>query len=271
MSPELSGVISELAAGLGTALGLFTAVWLWSLVRRDASVVDLFWGLGFVAVAATYAVASGGAGPRRVLVLALVGAWGLRLSGYLAWRNLGRPEDYRYREMRERRGRSFPWVSLVSVFWLQAVILWIVSWPLAQAIASPVPARLTWVDGAGAALVAVGLLFETVGDAQLARFKARRRRAGGEAAAAVLDRGLWRYTRHPNYFGDALVWWGMGTVALATPGAAWSLIGPALMTFFLMRVSGVTLLEKRLRETKPAYRDYVRRTNAFFPWFPKRG
>jgi steroid 5-alpha reductase family enzyme len=167
--------------------------------------------------------------------------------------------------MRASRGPSFAWTSLFTVFWLQALILWAVSMTLFQAQRSATPASLTWIDAVGLACFATGLFFESVGDWQLARFKSDPANRG-----KLLTTGLWRYTRHPNYFGDAMVWWGFFLFALATPGSLWTIYSPMLMTFLLMRVSGVALLEKALAKTKPGYEAYVARTNAFFPWFPRR-
>ena len=258
-------VLVEALPGLGAVLGLMTLVWVASLVKNDVSVVDVFWGLGFVAVGWFYFWRGEGIGVRPWLVPVAVTLWGLRLALYILWRNRGRGEDYRYAAMRENRGESFRWLSLVIVFWLQAAILWIVALPLYQVQRSTGPTALIWLDLAGLAVFTVGLFFESVGDYQLARFKADPAHQG-----QVMDRGLWRYTRHPNYFGDAMVWWGLTLIALATEGSWWVLISPALMTVLLMKVSGVALLEKGLRETKPRYRDYVRRTSAFFPWPPKK-
>jgi steroid 5-alpha reductase family enzyme len=197
------------------------------------------------------------------LVVALVSLWGLRLSGYLTWRNLGKGEDYRYRAMREKRGKSYVWQSLFIVFGLQGAIMWIVSLPVQASQVSA--ASLGLWDAAGVLLWTAGWLCETIADVQLARFKARPQNKG-----QVLDRGLWRYTRHPNYFGDFLVWWGIYLVAVGS-GAYWTVISPLLMSVLLRRVSGVTLLESTLKETKPGYAAYVSKTNAFFPWFPKAG
>jgi len=195
-----------------------------------------------------------------------VALWGLRLGAYLLRRKWGEPEDHRYAAMRARWGeRRFPWLSLVIVFWLQAVILWVVSWPLFQAVRADRPAGLTWLDGVGVVLFVVGFVFETVGDWQLARFKADPANRG-----RVMDLGLWRYTRHPNYFGECVLWWGFGLIALATGFAEawWTLVSPVVMTFLLLRVSGVSLLEETIEERRPGYREYVRRTNAFVPGRP---
>jgi steroid 5-alpha reductase family enzyme len=252
--------------GLLTAFGLMTLVWLLSLPLRDASIIDVFWGLGFVLLAWVYWSRGPQEAPRNLLVPVLVSLWGLRLSGYILWRNWGHGEDYRYQAMREKYGRSFPWLSLVIVFWLQAALLWLVAMPLLQAQRTPEPLGLTWLDALGLALFAVGLFFEAVGDWQMARFK-----ADPASKGQVMDRGLWRYTRHPNYFGDACAWWGLSLIALATPASAWVLVSPVVMTLLLLKVSGVALLEKGLADSRPGYRDYVRRTSAFLPWPPRGG
>ncbi|MCG6919531.1 MAG: DUF1295 domain-containing protein [Acidobacteriota bacterium] len=252
---------SSLALALVAALGMMTLVWVASLVKRDASIVDVFWGLGFALAGGIYFLTAETHLPRGYLVVGLVTLWGLRLSLYILWRNWGQGEDYRYREMRERHRESFAVWSLFVVFWFQAVLLWVVSTPLHRA-QHPEPASFTVLDVIGLGLFAVGFAFEAGGDWQLARFKAEPSNKG-----KVMDRGFWRYTRHPNYFGDAVVWWGFFCFAAAT-GGWWTVYSPILMTLLLMRVSGVTLLEKKLQETKPAYRDYAERTNAFFPWFP---
>jgi steroid 5-alpha reductase family enzyme len=250
--------------GLAAALALMTLVWLASLPRRDVSIVDIFWGLGFVLVAWVYYVEGPRETPRQLLAPLLVTLWGVRLAGYIFWRNRGKGEDYRYAAMREKRGGAFAWLSLPIVFWLQAALLWVVAMPLLQVQLESRPAELTWIDGLGLVLFAIGFFFEAVGDLQMARFKADPGNRG-----KVLDRGLWRWTRHPNYFGDAMVWWGLTALGLATPGSSWILVSPALMTFLLMRVSGVALLERGLQETKPQYRDYVRRTSSFLPRPPR--
>ncbi len=250
--------------GLVVALGLTTLVWLASLVKRDASIVDIFWALGFVTLAWFYRSQVPVESFRQTLVPLLVTLWGVRLSVYIFWRNRGHGEDYRYAAMREKWGARFPWLSLVSVFWLQGFLFWLIAMPLLQIQISRLPVALSWLDGLGLLLFAIGFFFESVGDLQLARFKADPANQG-----RVMDRGLWRYTRHPNYFGDATLWWGFGCFALATPGSLWTLVGPFLMTLLILKVSGVALLEKGLSDTKPQYRDYVRRTSAFFPWPPR--
>ena len=257
-------VIDLALPGLLAALSLTTLVWLGSLVKRDASIIDVFWSLGFVLLAWIYRSQVPLESFRQTLLPVLVTVWGLRLALYILWRNWGQGEDYRYAAMRKKYGRGFPVLSLGIVFWLQGVLFWLIGMPLLQIQVSRQPPGWTWLDAMGLILFAIGFFFEAVGDWQLARFKANPGNRG-----KVMDRGLWRYTRHPNYFGDATLWWGFGCFALATSGSLWILFAPALMTFLILKVSGVALLEKGLGNTKPKYRDYVRRTSPFFPWPPK--
>lgn len=255
---------------LALILVAMTLLWVVSLVVRDASIVDVFWGLAFVLIAWSAFIRRPVPSPDRTdlawLVVALVTIWGVRLSVHLARRNLGKGEDFRYVRMRERFGPRFPVISLVVVFLFQGVLAWIVSLPVQAAIA------FGFSDGAwtlalvvaGVAVWAVGIAFETVGDLQLAAFK-----RDPANKAGVMDRGLWRYTRHPNYFGDACVWWGLWLLAAST-GALWTVIGPILMTILLVRVSGKGLLERTIGERRPGYAAYVKRTSGFFPLPPKR-
>jgi steroid 5-alpha reductase family enzyme len=238
------------------------ATWLMSLAQRNVTIVDTLWPLMFVIAAAVYAVTAPAVGPRALLVLALVSIWGLRLAAHLALRNHGRPEDRRYQAIRARNEPNFAFKSLYLVFGLQALLAAVVSLPLLGAISGSTP--LGPLDAAGVVLWTVGLLFESVGDWQLARFKSNPGNAN-----RVMDRGLWGWTRHPNYFGDFCVWWGFYLIAAAA-GAWWSIAGPALMSVLLMRVSGVALLEQDIGERRPGYRDYIRRVNAFFPGPPRR-
>ncbi|MFK8014349.1 MAG: DUF1295 domain-containing protein [Gammaproteobacteria bacterium] len=245
--------------GLGAMCVVAVAVWLLSLIKRDVSIVDSIWSLFFALGAGVYALHAG-FGPRATLVLFLVCLWALRLFIYITWRNWGDEEDHRYQAMRKKRGKSFAWQSVYIVFLLQAAIAWVVSLPLLGAAHSTTPLGL--LDWMGTGIFAVGLYFEAVGDWQLARFKADPGNRG-----KVMDRGLWRYTRHPNYFGDFTVWWGLYVIALGA-GAWWALPGPVIMSFFLLKVSGVALLEKDIGERRPKYADYIERTNAFFPGPP---
>ncbi|KAB2965692.1 MAG: DUF1295 domain-containing protein [Thermoanaerobaculia bacterium] len=244
-------------AALPALLAFALASWAIATARRNVGLVDVFWSLFFLLAALVYAAAAPATPARATLVLALVAPWSLRLSAYLAARNWSAPEDRRYRAIRARHEPGFAWKSLFLVFWLQALLAWLISAPLAAALASPAPLGL--LDALGALVVGFGAAFETVADTQLARFKADPAHAG-----RVMDRGLWATTRHPNYFGEFCVAWGFYLVALGA-GAWWTLFAPALMSLLLLRVSGVTLLEKDIAERRPAYRDYAARTNAFFP------
>jgi steroid 5-alpha reductase family enzyme len=257
-----AGALTVAFAGLGVTLAAMTLLWLASLRLRDASIADPFWGPGFALVTATYFTVDGRFGPRGTLALALVVAWAARLGWHLLRRNRREGEDPRYQAMRARHGDRFGRVSLFSVFWLQGGLLWIISAPLFGAIVSESPLG-PW-DVAGTLVFAVGLALETIADLQLKHFRADPSRRG-----TVLDTGLWRYSRHPNYFGEAVLWWGLGLLGVGS-GAWVTLVGPALITFLLLRVSGVTMLEEGLKKSKPGYEEYVRRTSAFVP-MPPRG
>ncbi|HSP55769.1 MAG TPA: DUF1295 domain-containing protein [Dehalococcoidia bacterium] len=258
--------VAETAAiGLAAVIAYMTALWLASLALRNASIVDIFWGLGFVFIAAVYMVAGDGWDARQALVLGLVAIWGLRLSGYILWRNHGKGEDFRYRKMREASGPRFWWQSYLQVFLLQGLLLWVISAPLLAAEHNSEPDHIVLTDVLGALVWAIGFFFEAVGDWQLARFKSDPANKG-----RVMQYGLWRYTRHPNYFGDATLWWGYYLIAAGTTDGWLTAFGPAIMTVLLMRVSGVALLERTLKRDKPEYADYITRTSAFIPWFPRR-
>ncbi|HWX40313.1 MAG TPA: DUF1295 domain-containing protein [Blastocatellia bacterium] len=258
----MSATLTVLTDTLALTFTMMFLLWLLSLVKKDASIVDIFWGIGFTAIALACFLITQGYQGRKLLVLALTGIWGLRLALHIFTRNRGKGEDFRYRRMRKHYGNRFALVSLFTVFAFQGLLMWVISLPLQVAEISPLPARLTWLDYLGAAIWAIGFLFEAVGDWQLAQFKSDPANQG-----RVMDSGLWAYTRHPNYFGDALLWWGLFFIAVATPADVWTVFSPLIMTTLLMKVSGVALLEKTLVKTKPEYQDYVRRTSAFFPVF----
>ena len=252
--------LTQWLAALPALLVLGVAAWAIATARRNAGLVDIFWSL-FLLLAAIVAFLQSPATFRGWLTLALAAAWALRLAAYLAVRNWNAPEDRRYQAIRARNEPGFAWKSLYLVFGLQAVLAWLVSAPLVAAISQPgAPGIVGW---AGAGLAAFGIAYETVADWQLARFKAR-----ADSAGRVLDSGLWRYSRHPNYFGEFCVWWGFFLLA-ADAGGWWTVFSPLLMSLLLLRISGVTLLERDIGERRPAYRDYVRRTSAFFPGPPK--
>lgn len=246
-------------------LGLMTLLWLISLLLKDASIVDIFWGAGFVVSTWVYfALTPDGSTGRKWLITALVTIWGLRLSLYILYRNWGKGEDFRYRKWREEAGSRWWWQSYFKVFLLQGLLMWIIAAPLLAAQQGAAPDRLKFLDWAAVALWSIGFFFEAVGDLQMARFKADPTNKG-----KVLDTGVWRYTRHPNYFGDATQWWAYYLVAAAA-GGFWTIWSPIVMTLLLLRVSGVALLEKTLAVTKPQYREYIETTSSFVPWFPKK-
>lgn len=247
-------------------MGFMIAVWVLSVVLKNASIADTFWGLGFVLVA--WITFAGGDGYlwRRLLITLMVTAWGLRLALHIGTRSWGKGEDSRYKAWRQQYGERFWWVSLFTVFLLQGLLLWVISLVAQVGQWSPKPDRLLWIDGLGFLVWAVGFYFEAVGDRQLASFKADSANRG-----RVMNQGLWRYTRHPNYFGECLMWWGIFLITLSTPGSFWTIVSPLTITYLLLKVSGVTLLERTIVETRPEYQAYQENTSAFIPWFPKRG
>lgn len=255
----------DLGVHILTALAgaaVMTAAWVISVRLRDASLADIAWGLCFVAIAWVSVFVGPAADERSLLIALAVTVWGVRLAAYIGSRHRG--EDRRYAAMREKHGNDFALRSLWSVFGLQALVAWIVSLPIQVAAVDGKPLEIGVLAILGAAVCLAGIAIETVADLQLARFLGR-----PDSADRVMDEGLWRYSRHPNYFGDAAFWWGVWLVALET-GSAWTAIGPALMTLLLLRVSGVSLTERTITERRPGYRDYVERTSAFFPLPPKR-
>jgi len=249
--------------GLAVSGALAVATWVVSVKQRDASLVDRTWSLLVAAPAVAYAAILHPPWNLRTLAVAsLLAAWAIRLAVYVTRRNRGHGEDPRYRAIRARNEPNFAFKSLYLVFGLQAVLAWLVSAPLLGVFADD---RGTMgLDLIGLAIVLIGLVVEGVADAQLARFK-----RDPASRGRVMDQGLWRWSRHPNYFGEFCVWWGFFVLAL--PAAPWSVVSPLLMSVLLLKVSGVALLEKDIGERRPAYRDYVRRTSAFFPWPPRRG
>jgi steroid 5-alpha reductase family enzyme len=240
---------------------VMTLAWLVSLLRNDVSLVDGFWSVMFLIITAGYFWLSEARDARSVLILSLVTLWSLRLSIYITVRNHGLPEDHRYQEIRRNNDPGFRFKSLYIVFGLQGLLAWLIAMPLAAAMGENTPLGL--LDLAGVVLWTTGMLFESLGDAQLARFK---RDPGNRGK--VLDHGLWRYTRHPNYFGEFTLWWGFFLIAMAA-GGWWTVLSPLLMSILLLKVSGVSLLEKDIGTRRPAYAEYIARTNAFFPGPPR--
>lgn len=245
--------------------GLMVALWLLSLILKDSSIVDIFWGGGFVMSAwVSFISTLETVGPRDWLIVFLVTIWGLRLSIHILIRNWGKGEDFRYVKMREDSHGKWWWQSFFKVFLLQGILMWTVAAPLSFIQTASTPDTLGILDYAAIILWGLGFFFEAVGDAQLSRFK-----SNPENKGKVLQSGVWRYTRHPNYFGDSTQWWAFYLIAAAA-GGWWTMFSPILMTLLLVRVSGVALLEKTLKDKKPGYAEYKERTSAFIPWFPKQ-
>jgi steroid 5-alpha reductase family enzyme len=265
--PDL--LVLFLPPGAGLAFAVIVALtfltWIASVVRRDASLVDRMWPVFFAAAAVVYVGTQPAPGPRALAVLALVLAWAVRLCVYITHRNWGHGEDRRYQAIRARNQPGFAWKSLYLVYALQALLSWVIAWPVGVAVAGDAP--LGGLDAVALALGVFGLVWEAVGDAQMARFKAQPAHRG-----QVMDTGLWRLSRHPNYFGEACLWWGVWGLAIAGGGlgVAWTVVSPLLITTLLLKVSGVALLEKDIGERRPAYRRYIERTPAFVPGWPKR-
>ena len=244
-------------------LALMVLLWLVSLALKNSSIVDIFWGIGFVIIAWLAFSLGGGYIPRKQFVAVLVTMWGLRLALHIGIRNWGRGEDFRYAKWREENGPRWWWFSFFQVFLLQGILMWIISAPLIAAQTSGFPVIITPLDMVGVVVWIVGFLFEMLGDLQLMSFKQNPKNKG-----KLLTKGLWKFTRHPNYFGEAVLWWGYYIIALAS-GSWWTIFSPILMTYLLMNVSGVAMLERTMK-LKPGYEEYMRKTNAFFPWLPKR-
>lgn len=251
--------------GLLLVISLMTLLWMFSIFIRNVSIVDLFWGFGFVIVNTWYCFANEEITIRQVILLILVTIWGLRLSIYLARRNIGKGEDFRYREFRKNYGeKNYWWISFFQTFLLQGLLMWLISSTLWGVNRNSDGNNLNIIDYTGLLIWITGFIFEAGGDYQLSKFKMNVSNKG-----KVLNTGFWRYTRHPNYFGDAAVWWGYGLICMAA-GGYWYLFGSLLMTLLIIKVSGVALLEKTLKAQKPQYLDYIQKTNSFFPWFPKK-
>lgn len=242
-------------------LALGSMTWLLSIFKRDVSIVDSIWSLMILTAASVYLWHNNAIGNREALIFLLVLIWALRLAIYLTWRNWGQPEDYRYQQIRTKYLPYFAIKSLLIIFVLQAVLAWLISMPLLTILTNSNSVSL--VDTAAIILWFVGMCFETIADFQLYRFKVNPDNKG-----KVLDTGLWRYSRHPNYFGEFCIWWGFYLFAVSS-GGWWTIISPLLMTFLLLRFSGVALLEKDIHERRPAYRAYISRTNAFLPGKPR--
>jgi steroid 5-alpha reductase family enzyme len=241
----------------------FTVIFILALLKKDNSIVDIAWGVGFVLVALLTFFLRGLYVTRQVLVTTLVFIWGMRLAVHIALRNKGRGEDSRYARWRRDWGKGFALRSFFQVFMLQGLLLLIIVYPVILINGSSDKGLNLW-DAAGVVLWLIGFIFESVGDYQLLRFKRNEENRG-----KIMTQGLWRLTRHPNYFGESVIWWGMFLIALSVENGISAIISPVLITFLLLRVSGVRMLEKKYSKNRE-FLEYARRTNAFFPWFPKR-
>jgi len=247
-----------LLLGLAASVLFFTILWAVSLRVQNSSIADVAWGPNILLVGLIYYFTSDGALLRAQLTLALVAIWAVRLGLHLFYRQRLEGEDHRYVKWRDEYEDHWWWISYFKVFLLQSVLAWVVSLPIYFAIVSVGPASLTWLDYVGVAVFVTGFLFETVSDEHLRRFRADRANKG-----RVLDTGLWSYTRHPNYFGEALIWWGFGIIGVATGGLP-GLIGPVILTYLLIYVSGIAMIEPSLF-TKQGYSSYAGKTPVFLP------
>lgn len=250
---------------LALIMAVMGLAWGVSVARRDASIADVLWGMGFVLVAWVTFIQADGYWARKVLIVLAVTCWGIRLSLHIGHRNRGKGEDRRYGAMRDHHGDRFWWVSLFTVFGVQGMLLWVISLPVQAGQISTSPHGLVVWDLLGSAVWLAGFLIEAMADRQLARFK-----ANPANDSKVMRSGLWACSRHPNYFGESLVWWGIFLMAAADPRNLWTVVGPVTILFLLLKVSGVTLTEKTIEERRPEYGDYVKTTNAFFPGWKRR-
>ncbi|MCJ7771539.1 MAG: DUF1295 domain-containing protein [Desulfobacterales bacterium] len=258
-------ILSILIINFTLIIFLMLGLWVVSLIIKDASIADVFWGIGFVVLAwLTFFIATGYP-VRSLLLTLLVTAWGLRLALHIGWRNRGKHEDPRYGAWRRRYGKRFWWVSLFKVFLLQGVILWIISLTVQMGQIAQHPSKISLFDYLGTIIWGVGFFFEAISDWQLARFKSMPENKGH-----VMDQGLWALSRHPNYFGETLVWWGLFIIGLSSMKNIWTVISPLTITWLLLKVSGVPLLENNLKKRKSKYQTYIQRTSAFIPLPPKK-
>jgi len=250
--------------GLGLIVVFMTILWIGSVILRNVSIVDAFWGLGLAGVTIYYFLMGEGDPFRKALVLAMILLWGLRLSVYLFIRNAGKSEDIRYQNFRKKYGgKNYWWISYFQTFLLQGTVMWMVSAPLLAAQTYEESYLFGVLDLVGLGIWIVGFLFESLGDAQLFNFK-----RNPENKGKILQTGLWKYTRHPNYFGESLIWFGFGVMSISS-GLVWPIVGTVIMVFILIRVSGVRMLDAVMLQSNPNYNLYIQRTSGFIPWKPK--
>lgn len=253
-----------LVSNFAAVAAFMAAGWVISLIRKNAAIADSLWGLGFVLVAWLTFFQTDGFFWRKVILVLPATVWGMRLFFHITIRNLGKGEDPRYAAWRKQYGERFWLVSFYKVFLAQALFLWVIAIGLQYGQISETPAYLTWLDAAGLLVWLTGFTMETMADYQLKAFLADPANKG-----RIMDRGLWRYSRHPNYFGESLVWWGIFLIVLSTPMGFLTIVSPLVITYTLLRLTGVTLMEQTEFSDHPEYQSYIRRTSAFVPWFPK--
>lgn len=262
-------IATILAINFGVACGAMLLLWLACVAMKDVTVIDSWWALGMVLLAGVTFIQTGPATDRKLLLFGLCAVWGLRLGGYLLWRWRSHGADKRYvfilGRAQKKKGWGFAKASLLLVFATQAPLQFIVSLPVQLGQVGAEPAALGVLAWIGTAMAVSGILFESIGDWQLIRFRAKPENAG-----RVLNTGLWRYTRHPNYFGDALTWWGLYVIAAETSLGVLTFLGPAFLTWTLMKWSGAAMLEGKLRKTRPDYVAYIEQTSGFIPWPPRK-
>lgn len=256
-------MVKVFAAAAVLALVYMTLVFILALIKKNNGIVDIAWGLGFILVGTTGFAVYGHGQPRQWLVLALVWIWGGHLALHILRRNRGKAEDFRYAAWRRQWGKLFIVRSFAQIFMLQGFLLLLIITPVLLVVAQKQP-PLNLLDGLGVLVWLSGFLFEVIGDRQLAAFISDPANRG-----RLMTGGLWGWTRHPNYFGEATLWWGKGILALSASGGWLGLIGPVTITVLLLFVSGVPLLEKKYAG-RPDWEQYKKRTSIFFPWFPKK-
>jgi steroid 5-alpha reductase family enzyme len=254
------------AVNLSVVAVFMTAGWGISLVRRNAAIADALWGLGFVLVAWLTFFQANGFFMRKLMLALMVTIWGMRLFVHIAGRSRGKGEDPRYAAWRAQYGQVFWLVSLYRVFLVQALFLWVIAIGVQYGQVAAQPAHMTWLDAAGFLIWLSGLIIESVADFQLRRFL-----SAPENRGRVMDQGLWRYSRHPNYFGESLVWWGIFVMVLSAPLGFLTIVSPLVITYTLLRLTGVTLMEETEFSDNLEYQAYIRRTSPFVPWFPDKG
>lgn len=262
---EIKGYFQIYFTALIIIVAMMSLIWLLSIYLKNVSIVDPFWGFVFVITGIYYFLNTEHITPRKIIALLLLTIWGLRLTSYLLIRNWHKPEDFRYQQFRKDFGaKRYWWFSFFQVFLLQGILLWIISVPILSIHYFSTEKELNFIDYMAIVTWIIGFIFEVFGDYQLMKFKSKPENKG-----KLLTTGLWKYTRHPNYFGDAAIWWSFGLFCIAAESYV-PLIGCLVMTLLLLKVSGVSLLEQTLKKTKPGYQNYIDKTSSFFPWFPKK-